>query len=378
MTGSCKEDISLYFHIPFCSKKCPYCHFFVLPNEERFKKPFVQALLKEWSLRVPQMEGKRIVSIYFGGGTPTKLAPNYYAQLLEAVDSSNIAIASDCEITLEGNPEDITVSLMQQFHALGINRLSLGVQSLIDEDLLVLGRTHDTHRSRAAIVQAFEAGIKNISIDLMYELPSQGLGAWQRSLQALALLPITHLSLYNLTFEPHTVFFKQKTHLQARLAPDQERLQMLEAALRAFDRLGLIRYEISAFAKSGMQSRHNSGYWTGRPFLGFGPSAFSYWEAMRFSNVAHFHRYTEMLQTGQLPVDFQEKLTFASHLKERLAIHLRLMEGVHLPSFGALPADLEYTVLELQEKGWLIREGERLKLTSLGTLFYDSVAAEIV
>lgn len=376
------RDVSLYFHIPFCSKKCPYCHFFVLPNEERLKRPFVLALLKEWQMRLPQLEGKRIVSIYFGGGTPTKLAPKEYALLLNAIQSSGIQIAGDCEITLEANPEDVSLSLMQELRALGINRISLGVQSLIDEDLLILGRTHNANRSIAAIEAVYASGITNISIDLMFELPRQSLSGWQKCLKALSNLPITHLSLYNLTFEPHTVFYKKKEQLLPHLPPEEERLQMLQIAVDSLESLGLRRYEISAFAKEGMRSKHNTGYWTARPFLGFGPSAFSYWEGARFSNSAHFNKYLTSLNGSCFPVDFKETLPFPRNLQELLAVRLRLVEGVDLSLFteayGQLPLSLEQTLNTLSLKGWLREEGTHVQLTPLGQLFYDSVASEII
>lgn len=375
-------DVSLYFHIPFCSKKCPYCHFFVLPNEEKFKQPFVDALLKEWALRLPQLASKRIVSIYFGGGTPTKLPPEKYALLLDAIRNSGIEIAPDCEITLEANPEDVTYHLMGQFQLLGINRLSLGVQSLIDDDLVSLGRVHNVNRSLQAIHEVSDVGIANISIDLMFELPHQTLGSWEKCLMALSNLPVSHLSLYNLTIEPQTVFYKKKGQLAPHLPSDEESLKMLQLAVQSLELIGLKRYEISAFAKPGMHSKHNTGYWTGRQFLGFGPSAFSYWEGTRFSNAAHFNKYLTSLDQSRFPVDFEEKLTFPDNLKELLAVHLRLVEGVDLSRFtrayGPLPSAIEFDLARLIKKGWLIQEGDVVRLTSCGQLFYDSVAAEII
>jgi oxygen-independent coproporphyrinogen-3 oxidase len=376
------REVSLYFHIPFCSKKCPYCHFFVLPNEERYKTPFLTALLQEWALRLPQLQGKRVVSIYFGGGTPTKLAPDQYALLLDALFHSGIEIAPDCEITLEANPEDVTLPLMQRFSSLGINRVSLGVQSLFDADLTLLGRSHNASASMRAIHTTYRAGITNISIDLLFELPYQTLSTFERSLAALKELPFTHLSLYNLTFEPHTVFFKKRGALEATLPPDEERLSMLESALAALSDLGLERYEISAFARPGYPSRHNSGYWTARPFLGFGPSAFSYWEGARFSNTTRFNHYLDLLKEGQLPVAFTETLPYPSHLQELLAVRLRLVEGVDLVAFtarhGVLPQSVRNSVEKLIEQGLLIRGGDNLRLSPRGQLFYDTVASELI
>ncbi len=375
-------EISLYFHIPFCSKKCPYCHFFVLPDEQNFKEPFVDALLKEWSLRLPQLVGKRIVSIYFGGGTPTKLAPSAYEKILEKIDQSGIQIAEDCEITLEANPEDITRIGMEQYKAAGINRVSLGIQSLDDQELVILGRTHNASKALEAVQTVYDAGIVNISGDLMFELPHQTLHTWEKTLHRISQLPLSHLSLYNLTFEPHTIFFKNQQQLLPQLPSEEMRLQMLQTAVQTLESMGLGRYEISAFAKPGMHSRHNTGYWTGRPFLGFGPSAFSYWQGSRFSNVANFNKYLNDLEQDRFPLDFEECLPYPRNLQELFAVRLRLLNGIDLTqwtsTYGPIPEALEKPLMGLIEKGWIERCDAAVKLTPSGQLFYDAVAAELI
>jgi oxygen-independent coproporphyrinogen-3 oxidase len=376
-------EASLYFHIPFCSKKCPYCHFFVLPNEQRYKDPFFEALQREWHLVAPKLQDKKLVSIYFGGGTPTKLSPASYAQLLASIENSGLVISSDCEITLEANPEDVSLSLMQGYKAAGINRISLGVQSLLDEELSLLGRTHGAQTAMDAIWATHAAGLTNISIDLLFDLPHQNLERFERTLHSLRSLPVTHLSLYNLTLEPHTLFFKHRERLLPTLPSDAASLALLQAALEAFASLGFHRYEISAFARPGFESRHNSGYWTARPFLGLGPSAFSYWEGARFSNTTRFNHYLDALKRGALPVAFEERLPFPQSLQELLAVRLRLTEGVHLPSFtashGDLPPSLEPVLEKLLSAGLLHKtQGGYLSLTAQGQLFYDTVASELM
>jgi oxygen-independent coproporphyrinogen III oxidase len=354
----------------------------VLPDKAGLKAAFLPALLQEFQMRLPQLKGKKIVSIYFGGGTPTKLPPEDYQRLLKAILGSELDIAPDCEITLEANPEDVTLSLMRQFRFLGINRVSLGIQSLIDADLEILGRACSVSRSVQAVHHVDKAGIANLSIDLMYELPRQTLKSWERCLQQISLLPVSHLSLYNLTFEPNTIFFKKKEQLLSQLPLDEERVEMLERAVESLEFMGLKRYEISAFAREGRESRHNVGYWTGRPFLGFGPSAFSYWEGTRFSNCAHFNHYLSFLKQNRFPVDFEEKLDFPHNIQELLALHLRLSKGVDLSRFsrdyGALPSALLNSLHILLQRGWLCQQADVLSLTPSGQLFYDSVAAEII
>jgi oxygen-independent coproporphyrinogen-3 oxidase len=374
-------EVGLYFHIPFCSRKCPYCHFFVIPDDLNHKASFLHALRTEWNLRKAALIHKRIVSIYFGGGTPTKLAPQEIASLLDLI-GKEISLAPDCEITLEANPEDVTGEKMRAYAQAGVNRVSLGIQSLVDTELQQLGRQHNAAQALQAVHTCHAAGLKNLSIDLMFELPYQTLTSWRKTLQPLKELPITHLSLYNLTIEPHTLFFKKRKTLEAVRPDSEERLTMLQTAIAHLEAIGLSRYEVSAFAQLGYQARHNSGYWLGRPFLGLGPSACSYWDTKRSSNHAHFQRYLDAIQQGTLPIAFQEELPYPRDVQELFAIQLRLLSGIHLPSFeeqhGPLPDTLHATLQGLQKKKWLCQDADMWRLTEEGLLFYDSVAVELI
>ncbi len=362
-------SLSLYFHLPFCKKKCPYCSFYVIPDKENHKSLYLKALEMEWALREPLVTGQKIVSCYFGGGTPSVFP--------EAVENIlNWLPTQPKEITLEANPEDITPSLMARMGSCGINRVSLGVQSLSSPLLVSLGRTHSPEKAIDAVRIIQEANINNISIDLMYELPGQTLSLWEETLTQVAELPITHLSLYNLTIEPHTVFFKKKKSLA--FPSQEENLQMLQMALHAFEQMGFVRYEISAFAKGGKISHHNIGYWTARPFLGFGPSAFSYWEHRRFCNIANLHRYQDRLVNGIDPTDFSECLQGEERKKELIAVGLRVVDGIDLAPFFPLSEGLENLLQQLQTKKMIVLAGTTCKLTSQGLLFYDTVASEIL
>ncbi|HKY99628.1 MAG TPA: coproporphyrinogen-III oxidase family protein, partial [Rhabdochlamydiaceae bacterium] len=271
---------------------------------------------------------------------------------------------------------------IKAFSDLGINRISIGVQSLDDSSLQILDRRHTAKRSIEAIHTSSDGGIDNISIDLMYELPEQTLQSWQHTLQMAESLPITHLSLYNLTFEPHTVFFKKKKELLPRVPAAETSLAMLQEAVAVLEHIGLKRYEISAFAKAGFASRHNSGYWTARPFLGFGPSAFSYWDKKRYSNVSNLNQYSAALKKGLTAVDFEELLPCPDSQKELLAIELRLLRGVDLKNFqarhGNLPNEVLLNLELLQSKGWIERDGTRIKLSPEGLLFYDSIGEILI
>lgn len=357
--------ISLYFHIPFCTKKCPYCHFYVIPDRLPYHKILTDALHLEWERQLPLLEGKSITSIYFGGGTPTLFAG--IGDLL-----AKIPRAPDCEITIEANPEESSLSLFSHLRSLGLNRLSLGVQSLDDRSLHTLERIHSAEKARQALFDAEKAGFQNVSIDLMYDLPGQTEESWRYTLDQLPDLPIHHLSLYNLTIEPHTVFHKRRVQTPS----GDLSLRFLTAALAKLEAIGLKRYEISAFARPGHQSRHNLGYWTARPFLGYGPSAFSYWNGERFRNIANLNRYACLLKENHSPVDFKERLPYPANVKELLAVRIRLLEGALLPSL--LPPETTAAIHKLQRQGLLRLEGSQLNLTEQGLLFYDTVASELI
>jgi oxygen-independent coproporphyrinogen-3 oxidase len=344
----------------------------VLPNQTRFRNQLAESLKREWERQLPLLEKKRVVSIYFGGGTPTLFAPEGIAEILERIKKSGVELSSDCEITLEANPEEVNLDLFKDLLSLGINRLSLGVQSLDARSLLQLERIHSAEKAKEAIYAAAQAGFKNISIDLMYDLPEQTEASWQSTLDQLKELPIRHLSLYNLTIEPHTAFHKR----QIKIPQGELSLAFLNRALEALERIGLKRYEISAFSIPGFESKHNLGYWTGRPFLGFGPSAFSYWEGERFRNVPHLNRYSQLLIKDQSPIDFRERLPYPANENELLAVRLRLKEGVNWNSQWS--EETKRAIEKLKLDRFLVQKNDRLQLTEQGMLFYDTVASEII
>jgi oxygen-independent coproporphyrinogen-3 oxidase len=285
-------------------------------------------------------------------------------------------------VTLEANPEHISYELMHDFKRAGINRVSIGIQSFSDPLLHQIGRTHSSGKGQEAILVTKEAGIDNITIDLMYDLPHQHLKDWEMTLDRLSSLPITHLSLYNLVIEPDSAYHRKKKQLTAAMPHPEVSSKMLEVAIERFEALGLLRYEISAFAREGYRSKHNVGYWTGRPFLGLGPSAFSYFNGERFSNVANLTFYTQKLSQNQSAITFRERLPYPDDVHELLAVELRLIEGVDIPSFekrhALLPPDTKKTIDRLISEGFLEREGARIRLSTKGLLFYDTVASEII
>lgn len=316
-----------------------------------------------------------LTTIYFGGGTPALLSPSQFEKLLTAFKTHTKNVK---EITLEANPEDVSYEKMRGFKEAGINRISLGVQSF-DEDLLVtLGRKHSKSITTEAIYTVAKAGITNISIDLMYDVPGQTFEKFSKTLEQIEKLPISHISLYNLTIEPGTRFHQKRDLLSKDLPSDEESLLMLELAIEKLTSMGFQRYEISAFAKKGKESNHNLGYWRARPFIGLGPSAFSYLEGSRFSNIAHLQKYQELALAGKDPVDFREMLSLRDHIKELLAIHLRPIEGVSLDRFTYIPEETLLALKKLESDGFVKRNNKHYRLTENGRNFYDTVASALI
>jgi oxygen-independent coproporphyrinogen-3 oxidase len=364
--------IGIYFHIPFCAKKCPYCHFFVVPYKKNYEEQFISSLKKEWNWRKPLLKDREILTVYFGGGTPSLLEPHLIGELLDMLGTT------PQEITLEVNPETVSYERMVSYRKAGINRISIGIQSLDDSELITLGRNHAATKAADAVKITKDAGFENITIDLMFELPNQTLASWEKTLSKAIELPITHLSLYNLTFEPHTSFYKNQNKLLPLIPSEENKIAMLEMAIEKLESSGLKRYEISAFAKDGFASLHNTGYWLGRPFIGFGPSAFSFWERKRFRNTCSLQSWEDALANGSSPVDFEEQLSDEDSYNELLAVQLRMNAGVDLESRGLMPDRTRTTLSHLVKDGFLIQNQSLVQLTEKGRLFYDDVASELI
>ncbi len=375
------DELSLYFHIPFCKRKCDYCHFYVIPDKEEYKNLLMEALKKEWFFRLPHIRNRKLSTIYFGGGTPALFGPERIAELLSLVDNS-FPLNEKIEITIEANPEDVTEELMTGYRKAGINRVSIGVQSFDDSELSVLTRRHDANKALSAVHHTYAAGIVNISIDLMYDLPNQSLALWEKTLTKVEGLPISHLSLYNLTIEEHTVFYKNRDKLSKSMPNEETGLEMYTKAGTMLESIGLKQYEISAFAKDGFYSKHNTGYWLGRPFLGFGPSSYSYWEGQRFQNIPHLNKYVEKLNTNESPALASDGLSHEERRRELFVVAMRLTTGVDLNEFtlhhGRLDENTYSMLSRLLEDGLLSKEQDRYRLTERGKNLYNYVASELI
>jgi len=367
------QDLSLYIHIPFCKYKCPYCHFYVLLEKEELKDLLLEALLIELESYKPVWAQRRIVSVYFGGGTPVLFGAARLQRVLDAISPT-----TDCEITIEANPENVTDELMRSLRETGINRVSIGVQSFQDSELLQLGRRHASSLASKAIFTTHEAGFTNISIDLMYDVPRQSLASLDNTLSHVKTLPITHLSLYNLTIEPYTPFHRKEKELKALMPDDETSTAMYQKAIDELSNMGLKQYEISAFARDDLYSRHNIGYWTGREFIGLGPSAFSFLDQKRFRNVANLAEYAKNVKAGNSPVDFTEEISMAKRKRELLTLHLRVLAGIDISPLEPLEQETTKSIEILINQGLIEKNKQQLSLTQRGVFFYDHIASELI
>lgn len=266
------KEYSIYIHIPFCKQKCNYCSFYTIPFKETWCSQYLNALISEWEIKSKELPPfSKLVSIFLGGGTPSLLSFKAINIILSLFN-----ICNDTEITLEANPEDISKEKFLELKKLGINRVSIGAQSFNNKLLHFLGRNHSKTIIFDSINILSDLGFNNISLDLIYELPFQNLKKWQQTLFYISKLPITHLSIYNLSIEPHSMFYKYKSTLESTLPSQEEGKNMLETAVNFLKNCNFERYEISAFSRPSFQSIHNIGYWTNREFIGLGVSASSF------------------------------------------------------------------------------------------------------
>lgn len=369
-------DIGLYIHVPFCRRRCHFCAFYLeIAQSDRMAR-FRSALVQEMALyrRQEFLNGRSLHSIYFGGGTPTSLPADHLAALLNLIrdtwPTSPIA-----EITVEAHPSTVTVEDLSVLADAGFNRISLGAESMNDQDFAPIGRFGRVQDTATAVQAARRAGFTNVNLDLMYGLPGQSLTDWTNTLESLLTLEPSHISCYSLTVEDGT----RLAHDVARnlIVPADDALQtdMESAAEGLLTEAGFSRYEISNYAKPGFACRHNLLYWTGGDYLGLGPSAQSYLDGTRFGNVADLEAYADMLSTQCPPITDRTPLSTSERQRDALVFGLRLLRGV--PQRTIQQAERDLQIDELVESGLLNSDRDRVWLTPLGRHYADTVAEKL-
>ena len=325
------NSISLYIHIPFCLRKCRYCDFLSAARPREEQERYVRALIREIQAQRDCPAGTPADTVFFGGGTPSILSGEQIGRIMEAL-REKFAILPDAEISLEMNPGTADAGKILEFKKAGINRLSMGVQSMHDEELRLLGRIHTVREAKEAFDAARAAGFDNINIDLMSALPGQSFESWEESLRLAAEWKPEHISAYSLIIEPGTPFCDLYEAGKLASLPDEETDRKMYHYTREFlARHGYARYEISNYALPGRECRHNSGYWTGHPYLGLGAGAASYVNGTRFSNIADINSYTEAL-SRPVRTDIRT-LTQEEKMEEFMFLGLRMTTGVSAAVF---------------------------------------------
>ncbi len=360
------KNYSLYIHIPFCLRKCLFCSFVVSVGQEHRGDDYVSALLVEARAH----RGKHIKTVYLGGGTPSMLSGAQLTRLLEGV-RANFIIAPKAELSIEANPEGITLEKARCLRELGFNRISLGVQSLDERYLKFLGRAHDRQRAIDAYGILREAGIDNINLDLMYGFPNQTLEELEADVRGIASLGSEHLSLYTLTVEPNSRFYAKQMKLD-----DNEKLAehfMLVGRLLA--EYGFMQYEISNFAKEGFESAHNTNYWLGGEYLGLGVGAHGYLEGRRYWNADKLADYFDAINKEGCAVDGYEDLSEDTRLMEKIIFGLRMNRGIDA---AMVPSGKENIIAQLVADGFLARHNGVLRATAQGRLVLDEISTRLI
>lgn len=363
----------VYLHVPFCARRCTYCDFAIAVRRITPSPEYLQAILAEWRLRRddPAWQGSPDVeTVYFGGGTPSRLRPEDLRDIVEAIRSSRGLVAG-AEVTIEANPDDVTAAQAAGWVAAGVNRVSLGVQSFHDDTLRWMHRTHSATQAVEAVELLRAAGLANISVDLIYGVPEDLGRDWMADLQtALGLEPV-HLSLYALTVEPGTALGKWTVRGTVHPAPDQRVAEEYLEAHALLRTAGFEHYEVSNAARPGFRAVHNAGYWERRPFLGLGPSAHSGAGHLRRWNVRDWEAYRRVLAEDRDPVAGTEHLTDGQIRLEEVYLGLRTDRGV--PE-GRIPAS---EARRWCGEGWATIADGRVTLTAAGWLRLDALVARL-
>ncbi len=352
----------LYIHFPFCEKKCYYCDFYSLADT-RLKEEYISALVRE----IEKNEKNEIDTVFFGGGTPSLFSPSELERVITAINKAFI-LDKNAEITIEANP---TSQNLSAFRSLGINRLSLGVQSFSDDELQALGRGHTAREAEETVLSAKKAGFDNISIDLMLGTPTETKESFIKSVEKALSLPLSHISLYALSIEENTVFGKKLKNGEDLSLPENDREMYLEAS-RLLKENGFEHYEISNFSKEGKRSRHNMKYWRGEEYIGLGASAHSYFKGERYAYPRSIKAFIEGAEKEDV-----YKNTKKDRKEEFIFLSLRLSDGLDLEGLTLREGFYPF-VEELEKHGLAHLKNNRLSLTDEGFFVSNEIIVRIM
>ncbi len=373
----------LYIHVPFCMKRCVYCDFYFVTGQ-RDHNAFVEALCRD--VHLSALNGASVGTIYFGGGTPSRLSIDNTARIAAAI-SSAFDTSPVVEASIELNPEDVTASYLQALKDMGFNRVSLGIQSFCDEDLQFMNRSHDARQANDALALVAEAGFASFTADLIFGLPGQPASRWRANLERLVSFDTPHISAYALTIERKTPLHKLIAQGRVSPPPDDDVAALYQITMDTLRAYGFDHYEISSFARPGHRACHNQHYWTHVNYLGFGPSAHSFlWEgaseASRWYNVRSLRRYLSQIRDNEKAIGHRETLALKTLASERIMLGLRTAEGVDTELLRHrynvdLAAVKRRDITALVEAGLMEHQEGFLRLTDHGKHVCDGIAVRL-
>ena len=369
----------LYLHIPFCRQACHYCDFH-FSTSLNAKTEIVQAICHEIFLQKDYLQDKNLETIYFGGGTPSLLEEADFIQIFDTI-SKHFNIKPNAEITLEANPDDLTKEKLQLFKKYYINRLSIGIQSFHEPHLKSLNRIHNGQEAENCVKLSQDIGIQNITIDLIYAIPSENHAIFELDLQKATALNTNHISAYCLTIEPKTVFAKWVKQGKIQVIDDDYAATQFDMLVNHLIQSGFEQYEICSFAKDESYSRHNTSYWQQSEYLGIGPSAHSFNLTSRQYNIPNNATYLKKLQQNTIPAEV-EILTIKDQVNEYLLTGLRTKWGCNILKINTLSNNIfqKENQFELEKnirEGFLMIKNDTLLLTYKGKLFADRIASDL-
>ena len=370
----------IYIHIPFCKRRCIYCDFFSTIQSEK-KPTYIHALCQELEMRKNYLEGEEIETIYLGGGTPSQLTEEELNEIFTSL--YNIyKVKEDAEITLEANPDDLTPEYVSMLRRLPINRISMGIQTFQEETLKLLHRRHTARQAIEAFQRCREAGFRNISIDLMYGLPGETLDTWKEDLQQAIALHPEHISAYHLIYEEGTALWKLREEHQVKEADEDLSVTLFKTLIDELKQAGYQHYEISNFCLPRLHSRHNSSYWTGKKYLGCGPSAHSFNGSSRQWNIASLDNYLKGIASGKPNYEIEE-LDLYTRYNDFVITSIRTCWGMSLSRLRSEYSEELYRYcLRMAkshlEQGVLEIEEDTLRLTQEGIFISDGIMSDLL
>lgn len=370
----------LYIHWPFCPYKCHFCDFVAMASHEQFMKDYHKALCKEITLAMPSINAKPLKTIYMGGGTPSTYPPDLLLDMF-GILKKNYIFDHTTEINIEVNPGTANKELLKVWHDAGINRLSIGVQSLKDQILQSLNR-HQTVEQVYKLLQDASEYFENISVDFILGLPDVSDEEWKQMIKEAMSWPIKHISVYFLMVHENTPLYFKVQKQKVNLPPDDATVDLYNWTVRTLQEHGFERYELSSFAKKGFQSRHNQAYWDRKSYRGFGLGACSFNGVTRFQNDKNLGLYLERVAKNELPIGMHENLTDQQIAMEKIMLGLRCQSGMSLNEYVSLLADDQkekffVVVQELQVAGLIEKEQEVIRLTPKGFALENEVAVRL-